>query len=378
MHIELRTLIVDISARFGGSNSRVLGLLQHCDPGTIALATLRNSPVFEQASRLGLEVYPISVHKADPQIPFQLIKVVRSGGFHILDTQNLTSKLWSSLIARKEGTVLVSTLNSWCEAEYAGGLIGHVCQALERLTSNLTDLYIVVAPDILERLRLWGLPDEAMALIPNAVGFEPDAVEENHDWLCKVFNLPKEAKVCCAVGRLVAAKGYQFLIRAVAMIHAPELHCLIIGEGKLKNDLEALITHLGLEKRVRLLGFKEPDQVYKIIKSSDMFAMPSLSEGTPIALLESALLGTPIVASRAGGIPHLVNDQEHALLVDPGDELALGEAINHLLEHPGLRAKLGRQAKEHILMNFSLEAQCSATKAAYDRAVQRAKHRKKA
>ncbi len=375
MPTDLRILIVDISARFGGSNSRVLGLLQNLEPGTIALAAPKNSPVFKQASALGLEAHPLAMQKANPQIAFQLLRLVRSGGFNILDTQNLKSKLWSFLVARKTGTALVSTLNSWYETEYGGGARGRFYQALERLTSNVTDMYIVVAPHIRERLLLWGLSNDACALIPNAVGFDPEKVEGDHNWLCKTFNLPNEAKVCCAVGRLVKAKGYQYLIRAVAVRDDPKMYCLILGEGELRRNLEGLIMQLGLEKQVRLLGFIEPNQVYKIVKSSAIYAMPSVSEGTPIALLEAALLGVPIVASRTGGIPQLVHNQEHALLVEPGDEFALAKAITQLLEQPELRARLGRQAQEHISLNFSLQEQCLATKAAYQRAIERAEHR---
>jgi hypothetical protein len=361
--------------RFGGANMRCLSLLQAFPPGEIALAAVAGSPMAKRAAARGLQVYSVGGHKADPRIHFRLLRLVRFGGFQVLDAQNPQSKFWSSSVARRCGVALVSTLNSWYENEHQGNLRGRLYQALERLTSNVTDMYIIVAPDIRERLLLWGLPGDALVLIPNAVGFDPHAVEGDHDWLCKSFNLPKDAKVCCAVGRLAEAKGHQLLIRAVAAADIPKLHCLIVGEGRLRNQLEGLITRLGLEKCVHLLGFQEPEQVHRIIKSSDVYVMPSLTEGTPIALLEAALLGLPIVASRVGGVPHLLRHLEHALLVEPRNELSLARAISRIFERPSLAAELGRKAREHVSREFSLEAQQKATQAVYHQARERAERR---
>jgi len=372
---HLRVLIVDLSMRFGGANMRCLGLLQAFPPGEIALAAVAGSPMAKRAAARGFQVYSVGCHKADPCIHFRLLRLVRFGGFQVLDAQNPQSKFWSSSVARRCGVALVSTLNSWYENEHQGNLRGRLYQALERLTSNVTDMYIMVAPEIRERLLLWGLPGDALALIPNAVGFDPDAVERDHDWLCKSFNLPKDAKVCCAVGRLAEAKGHQLLISAVATADIPKLHCLIVGEGRLRNKLEGLIARLGLEKCVHLLGFQEPEQVHRIIKSSDVYVMPSLTEGTPIALLEAALLGSPIVASRVGGVPKLVRHFEHALLVEPRNELSLAGAIRRMFERPSLAAELGRKAREHVSREFSLESQQKATQAVYYQARERAQRR---
>jgi glycosyltransferase involved in cell wall biosynthesis len=329
--------------RFGGANMRCLGLLQAFPPGEIALAAVAGSPMAKRAAARGLPVYSVGGHKADPRIHFRLLQLVRFGGFQVLDAQNPQSKFWSCSVARRCGVALVSTLNSWYENEHQRNLRGLLYQALERLTSNVTDMYIIVAPDIRERLLLWGLPGDALALIPNAVGFDPDAVEADHDWLCKSFNLPEDAKVCCAVGRLAEAKGHQLLVRAVAVADIPKLHCLIVGEGRLRKQLEGLITRLGLEKCVHLLGFQE--------------------------------LGSPIVASRVGGVPQLVRHFEHALLVEPRNELSLARAISRIFERPSLAAELGRKAREHVSREFSLESQQKATQEVYYQARERAQRR---
>jgi len=130
-----------------------------------------------------------------------------------------------------------------------------------------------------------------------------------------------------------------------------------------------------LQERIKLLGFQEHRQTLKILKSSDICVMPSLSEGTPISLLEGAMLGTPIVASRVGGVPQLVEDRKHALLVEPGNEMELAETIDYLLQHPRYATRLAKKARNHVAANFSLQAQQKATQAAYLKAIERARKR---
>ena len=99
--------------------------------------------------------------------------------------------------------------------------------------------------------------------------------------------------------------------------------------------------------------------------------MPSHTEGTPIALIEAAGLCCPIIASRVGGIPDIVKHGKHALLMQPGDESGLANAIQELFEQPALAMKMGRQAREHITQNFSLNAQAESTQRAYRMALVR-------
>lgn len=367
---NLRILIVDISVRYGGSNSRVLGLMESFPPASIALAALDKSPLMRQAVARNLEVYPIARHKIDPRIPLSLLRLIRQKDFQILDAQNPQSKLWSSLIARRAGLALVSTLNSWYEAEYKGNLKGLIYQWMERMTTSRTDMFIAVSKDIQTHLRNQNLPKEAITLIPNAVEIDQNSITADSAWLRNRFALPQDSRVCTAVGRLVWAKGYKYLIKAIARSNDPRLCCVIIGEGRQKKELKELIKQNSLQERVKLGGFQEHGQALKILKSSDIFAMPSLSEGTPISLLEGAMLETPIVASRVGGIPQLVEDKKHALLVEPGNEIELIEAIDYLLQHPQYAIRLAKEARKHVAANFSRQAQQKATQAAYLKAIE--------
>ena len=106
----------------------------------------------------------------------------------------------------------------------------------------------------------------------------------------------------------------------------------------------------------------------ELLKSSDIFVMPSRYEGTPIALLEAAALGLPIVASHTGGIPELVQDEEHALLIPPEDTHALAQELIRLSQDRQFARLLGQNAQKRIRVGFNLNAQVQATLNTYQNA----------
>lgn len=368
---ELRVLIVDLSRRFGGSNARVLGLLNHFSEVQASLAALKGSQLHRQAKDLGFKVHAIARTKCDPRIPFVLRKIIRKNGIQVLDVQNPQSKFWCSFFCRDTGAAVVSTLNSWYETEYAGSLKGRMYQALESLTDQRTDLFIAVSSDIEKRLLRRYVSQEAIRTIPNAVSVASISASPARKWLHERFSLPENAKVCTAIGRLVGAKGHDALIKAVAGSREPDLCCLVIGEGPLSGELRESIRRHSLQGKVKLVGFQEHAQAMRILASSDLFVMPSRSEGTPIALLEAAALGIPIIASRVGGIPHLLANKAEALLVPPGDERQLEEAIDSLLSDQGRANRMARAARNRVVSDFSPHAQQEATQRAYALACKR-------
>jgi glycosyltransferase involved in cell wall biosynthesis len=345
----------------------VLGLLSKLPAGQAALAALDGSPVAERAHTLGLEVHTVGKNKADPRIVGRLVRLIRRGGFQVVDTQNPQAKLWGSLAAVQAKVALVSTLNSWYESEHGGSLKGHLYQTLERVSRREADMFIAVSPDIRHRLLASGIPEEAVALILNAVDIEPATILSDRDRLCREFDLPEGAYICCAVGRLVEAKGFSYLIAGFKRLTEtyPDLYCLIVGEGYLYKRLAELIAQLGLETRVRLLGFREHEQTLAIVKACDLFVMPSLSEGTPVSLLEAASMGLPIVATHVGGIPALLTHEQEGLLVEPASQEALITAIAYLHDHPETASRLGAQARQRVIRDFSLSEQAKATQNVY-------------
>ncbi len=375
---SLRVLILDLSHGYGGSSSRLLGLMSRFSPDEMALAAVQGKPLAIAARRQGLTVYEIAKHKMDLLILPRLMRLLRKGGFQIIDTQNIQSKWWGSLAAMLTGVALVSTLNSWYNMEHGNSLKGRLYTALELLTNFRTDGYIVVSESIRQAVLQTGIKAEMVDLIYNAVDIDPQTIPGDPSWLRSKFSLPDDAIVCTAVGRLVWAKGLEDLIQALAGIapQEPRLHCLIVGEGELRKRLEELTLEKKMSRHIHLVGFRERQEVLSILKASDIFVMPSRHEGTPLALLEAAALGKPILATSCGGIPELVQDGREALLVPVGEPAQLGTALLRLCREPNLARELGMQAQRKVRSTFSLESQVKATRLAYLKAIQHRREKK--
>lgn len=365
-----KTLIVDLSNLYGGSSSRVLSLLTRFPAGTAALAGLERGAVTREALRLGLPVHVLGSRKTDPRILGRLVRLIRTEGYQILDSQNIQSKVFASLAASLTRAALVSTLNSWYANEHGkASLKGKIYTAVELATNWNLSLYIAVSERDRQNLLRAGVRADDIALIYNAVdAAQPPPADRG--FLRREFNLPADSTVCLAVGRLVRVKGYDVLVEAMKQVSDQKrnITCVIVGEGEAREELTRQIHEAGLDGRVILAGYLPRETIASALASCDVFAMPSRYEGTPIAVLEAAAMACPILASDAGGIPELVANEEHALLVQPEDPSALAQGLIRLGADRAFARRLGENAQRRVREKFSLEAQVAATMDAYRKA----------
>lgn len=170
--------------------------------------------------------------------------------------------------------------------------------------------------------------------------------------------------------RLNPGKGFETLLKAASRLadsHAFQIR--IAGEDDIGGDgyrktLEADIIKYGLEDRVTLIGAIPQDQVLQELKKSDGFVLPSLHEAIGVAYMEAMSCGLPVIGSRTGGVPELIEDNENGLLVSPGDTNALALKMAMVMESPDLRADLGRKARDTIVSHFNVRRSADALAAA--------------
>jgi glycosyltransferase involved in cell wall biosynthesis len=366
-----RILIVDISANFGGANARVLALMKRFPVDRIGLATIQGSLIAPELEKLGYRVHRLAINKFDPRILPRLVHVIRDFCYQVVDTQNPQSKLWGSLAAFWVGAALVSTLNSWYMNEHPKySLRWFIYSGVEFSTNFALSRYIVVSREIQNAMIRARIPANRIDLIYNAVELKPTTINGDRNWLLRKYNLPDDAIICLAAGRLTWAKAHDDLVEAVckAREENPHLYCVIAGEGELQAKLMEQISKLGMREFILLPGYVEHDDLLSALKACDIYVMPSRTEGTPVALLEAAAFGKPIVASNVGGIPELVTNGKHALLVEVGDIVALSRALLRVAGDSALSSRLGRQAKARVEEDFSLLAQVEATAMSYIKA----------
>jgi glycosyltransferase involved in cell wall biosynthesis len=176
---------------------------------------------------------------------------------------------------------------------------------------------------------------------------------------------PKEntAPRIISVGRLVAFKGFEHLIDACAELARRSLDftCEIIGDGPLRDDLQAKIDMLNLSPQVSLLGSLSQGAVLEKLRSADIFALASVtdpqgaSDVFPTVIIEAMTAARPVVSTRLAGIPESVLHGETGLLVSPGDTTELAQALEQLMRDPGQRSRLGRAGRARVEQHFRIE-----------------------
>lgn len=184
------------------------------------------------------------------------------------------------------------------------------------------------------------------------------------------IDLPEgRPRIGCACAELVESKGVGDLVEAFARIvpSHPEAVLLFAGDPHPSIDLPELARQLGIGDRVHMLGFLE--DTAPLYPALDVYVMPSHSEGLNTSVLEASALGTPIIATDAGGLAEAALADETALVVPPGDVPALAEALERLVTDLALAARLGRNARERIDREFDIQGFYSLSDAEYDRAL---------
>ena len=157
------------------------------------------------------------------------------------------------------------------------------------------------------------------------------------------------------VAQMTAEKGHSWLIRAAAQVlpHFDRLRFVLVGDGPLRSRLQRLTRQLGLDSRFRFLGFRTDADA--LMKTFDIFCLPSLSEGLSSSILTAMAQALPVVATAVGGTPELVREGETGLLVRPADSGSLAKALRQLVESPAERRQMGQAGRRRIVRDFTLD-----------------------
>lgn len=198
-------------------------------------------------------------------------------------------------------------------------------------------------------------PTDKLEVVPNFVDLNRFRRLPAQEEARRVLGLPQGGPIVICLASLTEEKGQTYLLEAMQAVHSemPEARLLLVGRDRGRTDLTALADEKGLGESVALLGIRE--DVPLLLAASDISVLPSLREGLPVSLLESAAAGLPIVATSVGGIPEIVEDGVGGILVPPQDSGALGEALLALLRDPERRRSMGQAALERVERKFDID-----------------------
>ena len=241
---------------------------------------------------------------------------------------------------------------------------------LRRILSPLIETFITVSDD----LTVWlsdavSIPKRKVMLIRNGIDterFHPKKIRGERTSKQSVMSTPF---IIGTVGRLDAIKAQAVLIDAYILLrdrfrNSPiSLSLVIVGEGPLSSALAEKIRVAGIEKCVWMPGARH--DIAEILRSLSVFVLPSISEASPITLLEAMATGLPVVASRVGGIPELIGENLRGTLVAPSDFEALADAIGCYVTEPSLGHRHANAARRFIVENYNIEITVNAYRALY-------------
>lgn len=217
---------------------------------------------------------------------------------------------------------------------------------------------------VADELGKAGVPGDKIRLIPSALEVPPKTSCDRSRFL-RAFGLEEGQVVAGTVAQLIPRKGIDVLIRALPQVvrRHPQARFLVFGAGKAQKSLFELRDALQMGEYIRFVGHREDlDKIYPCLA---FLVHPARKEGMGVAVLEAMAFELAVVASAAGGIVDVVEDGKTGLLVPPGDEKALAQAINTLLSSPGLAQEMGERGRQKIIERFSPEAMVEGYLALY-------------
>jgi glycosyltransferase involved in cell wall biosynthesis len=228
------------------------------------------------------------------------------------------------------------------------------------------DCFIAASEAIRQMLIADGVPADRATTVHEGVDVARVAATPPVN-VHEAFWLPHGAPIVGNVAALVPHKGQRHLVEAAHLVvqELPDARFIILGEGELREPLERQVHEYRLDKHVLLPGFRA--DVLGCVKGFDVFVMSSVTEGLGTSLFDAMACAKPIIATRAGGIPEVVEDGVNGLIVPPRDHRALAAAIVRTLGDERLRREMGEAGFARVSERFTVERMVAGTAAVYAR-----------
>ena len=363
--------LVDRLGTTGGAERLALDIATRLAPSrfrsTLCVSRLVADPTctdveqaLEHMRETGVAFLPLSRRRKIDVLAWRhLAAYVRREHVDVIHAHMFGSNVWGTVIGRLTHVpIVIAHEHTWSfEGEPLKRLLDR------ELIARGSDAFVAVSrADRHKMIEIERIPPERIRFIPN--GITPRAPTPGRDLRAELG--VGSGPLIGAVGALRAQKAYDVLVQAVARLREdhPDLHVLIAGDGPEKARLEALVSKLGLGDIVFLLGRRldTPD----ILAALDVAVCASHFEGSPLAVMEYMEAGLPIVATRVGGVPDLIEDGVHGLLVEPGSPVELAQAIEDLLSDRARASALGARARERRRREFDLDVMVRNVEALYE------------
>jgi sugar transferase (PEP-CTERM/EpsH1 system associated) len=340
----LERLVLHLAA-FARNKGHLVSVICLERPGTLA-------PEFEAA---GLKIYCLNKPPGiSPDVTRNALALLRELRPDVIHTHQIGALLYVGSAARRAGiSAVVHTEHS-----------DHVSNARTFQRRWRTKIvwwwaaryarkFICVSDTVANSARSM-VPARKLQVIDNGIDLIPFESGNQRNAIRAEWGIPSDAPVIGTVARLAEVKRQDLLIRAFAGVRQanPNSHLILVGDGEARPGLERLVSSLGLKQCVHFTGSRPNPHAY--LQAMDVFALTSRLEGLPLAVLEACAARLPVVATRVGGVPRVIEHNESGILIESGDQTALEDALKLLLADRALAKKLGEAGRQRIEQRYTI------------------------
>ena len=299
--------------------------------------------------------------KFRPSVVFKIAEIIKKHDVDIVHCQRHKPTVYGTLaawVADKKVKVLTTVHGRNRTRTLSRKITNYV---LFKRISRIISVSNAVRDDILK--TNWNLSPDKVVTVYNGIDTDKfsDSISTRQEARTHLGLAIKDAFVFGTVGRLKKVKGQAVLFRAFARVcrKYPDSWLVLAGEGPLETELRSLAMELDIHKRVVFLGFRR--DIPEVLHAYDVFVLPSISEGFGLALVEAMATGIPVIASRVGGVPEILNHRYSELLVAPSSlkELTLAMERLRVMSHEK-RNELGKALRNRVASEFTKEKMTSA------------------
>jgi glycosyltransferase involved in cell wall biosynthesis len=319
------------------------------------------------AERLGVRVVSVPeiqrevapVH--DVRSVRRLTEILREERPHILHTHTAKAGALARAAALAAGSarppIVVHTFHGHVLKGYFGPGRTAFFKQVERTLARYSDVLVAVSPEVRDELVEHGIaPAEKFTVIRLGIPLEERLGDETAELDYRaLFGIPPSAFVIGWVGRMTGVKDTEAVleIQKATRDRGVESVLCMVGDGPDRERLEQVAHDLGIARSTYFVGYQSDIAGY--YRLFDAFVLPSVNEGTPVSAIEALASGTPVVATRVGGVPDVVTDGVDGFLVGPRDVDGAAERLAELARDPELRARMGEAGRENARERYSVE-----------------------
>ena len=364
----IRVLFVVPALPVGGAERHVTTMLPRMDTARFSPSVIcigEEGALFPTLPAAGIEAVALRRHKRQAvRALIELVMMMRRTRPDVVVVQGYSAEVLGGIAARIAGVKhTINWVHNIGNVEPRGTVRSTVDRALTRWTSGYFGVAEAQRRYLVDEL---GYPDDKIRIIYNGVDPAQFSISTDRGVRAE-FGFAEDDPVVGIVAMLRPEKDHVSFLRAARIVvdELPRARFLIIGDGPIRPQLEALCTELQLTMNVHFAGSR--DDVARLLQAIDVFVLSSVTvECFPISLLEAMACARPAVCSAVGGIPEMINDGETGYLVPPKDPQQLAARLGRLLRDPATARRMGRAARARVEAEFDLDRSIAAAQQAIE------------